>query len=68
MELKKRITKLRRKIIRVGKTSKAVILPEDWLTWVEERFGEVPSEVDIEVDEELKIKPVIRAELAAVAK
>jgi NADH:ubiquinone oxidoreductase subunit len=59
---------LRRKIIRVGKTSRAVILPEDWLTWVEERFGEVPSEVDIEVDEELKIKPVIRAELAAVVK
>jgi antitoxin component of MazEF toxin-antitoxin module len=59
---------LRRKIIRVGKTSKAVILPEDWLTWVEEKFGEAPSEVDIEVDEELKIKPVIRAELAAVAK
>jgi NADH:ubiquinone oxidoreductase subunit len=59
---------LRRKIIRVGKTSRAVILPEDWLTWVEEKFGVVPSEVDIEVDEELKIKPVIRAELAAVAK
>ena len=51
---------LRRKIIRVGRSSRAVILPEDWLDWVEERFGVAPSEVDIEVDEELKIKPVVK--------
>jgi antitoxin component of MazEF toxin-antitoxin module len=48
-----------RKIIRVG-TSRGITLPEDWLKWLEMRFGEAPKEVFVEVDEELRIKPVVK--------
>jgi antitoxin component of MazEF toxin-antitoxin module len=51
---------LRRKIIRVG-SSRAVTLPQDWLGWVEERFGVVPREVEVEVrGEEISLRPVTR--------
>jgi antitoxin component of MazEF toxin-antitoxin module len=50
-----------RKIIKVG-TSRGITLPEDWLEWVERKLGAPPSEVLIEVDEELKIRPVIKVE------
>jgi hypothetical protein len=48
-----------RKIIRVG-TSRGITLPEDWLRWVERQHGVTPSEVLIEVNEELRIRPLIK--------
>jgi hypothetical protein len=48
-----------RKIIRVG-TSRGITLPEDWLRWVERQHGVAPSEVLIEVNEELRIRPLIK--------
>jgi hypothetical protein len=47
-----------RKIIEVG-TSKAVTIPKDWLEYYEKEYGRPIEEVAIEVDEVLKIYPLI---------
>lgn len=48
-----------RKIIDVGKTSKAVILPKSWLDYYEKEKGKSIEEVTIEVNEILKIAPFL---------
>jgi len=47
-----------RKIIQVG-TSKAVSIPKSWLAYYEKQTGQKITEVAIEVNDVLKIKPVI---------
>ena len=47
-----------RKLISVGKTSKAVILPKSWLKCCEEKAGHQIKSLAIEVNEVLTIKPV----------
>lgn len=47
-----------RKIIDVGKTSKAVIIPKSWLQFYEKESGEEITEVAIEVNRVLKVSPV----------
>jgi antitoxin component of MazEF toxin-antitoxin module len=49
-----------RKIVKIG-SSRGITLPEDWLRWLEIKFGEKPEAVLIEVDEELRIKPIVKA-------
>ena len=49
-----------RKIVKIG-SSRGITLPEDWLRWLEMKFGEKPEAVLIEVDEELRIKPIVKA-------
>jgi len=51
-----------RKIIQVG-TAKAVSLPAEWLRWIERETGVKPTEVAIEVDQVLIIKPVLPKKL-----
>jgi len=48
-----------RKIIEIGKTSKAVILPKSWLEYYEKKTGQKIEEVAIEVDRVLTIQPLI---------
>jgi hypothetical protein len=48
---------LSRKIIGIGKTSRAIILPKSWLDWHEQRIGPI-NKVAIEVNSELRIKPL----------
>jgi len=48
-----------RKIIEVGKSSRAVILPKSWLTYFETREGCSIDKVIIQVNEELRITPYI---------
>jgi len=50
---------LRRRIFRIG-SSKVVTIPGDWLDWLKAKYGKEPEEVDIEVNNELTIRPVIR--------
>ncbi len=47
-----------RKIIDVGKTSKAVILPKSWLEYCEKDEGKSIDSVAIEVGRVLTIEPV----------
>ena len=49
---------IKRKICRIG-TGYAIFLPKSWLDLVMERHGPV-REVAIEVDDVLKISPIIR--------
>jgi antitoxin component of MazEF toxin-antitoxin module len=49
-----------RKIVKIG-SSRGITLPEDWLRWLEMKLGEKPEAVLIEVDEELRIKPLVKA-------
>lgn len=49
-----------RKIIDVGKTSRAVILPKSWLAYYEKRNGEAIDTVAVEVNEILKISPILQ--------
>jgi antitoxin component of MazEF toxin-antitoxin module len=49
-----------RKIVKIG-SSRGITLPEDWLRWLEMKLGEKPEAVLIEVDEELRIKPIVKA-------
>jgi antitoxin component of MazEF toxin-antitoxin module len=51
-----------RKIIPVGKTSKAVIIPKSWLELYERETGQQIREVKVEVNKILKIQPVISKE------
>jgi len=48
-----------RKIIDVGKTSKAVIIPKSWLEFYEKQKGQPIESVAIEVNKILKISPLI---------
>ena len=48
-----------RKIIKVG-GSKAVTLPTEWLRWVKRKTGQEPTEVAIEVDDNLTIIPIVK--------
>jgi len=48
-----------RKIIEVGKTSRAVILPKSWLEFYEKERGERIEAVTIEVNRVLKIAPFL---------
>lgn len=51
-----------RKIIEVGKTSKAVIIPKSWLEYYEKNEGHTIETVAIEVNRVLKITPMIPKE------
>ena len=48
-----------RKIIEVGKTSKAVIIPKSWLEFYEKQEGQAIKSVAIEVNRVLKIEPIL---------
>lgn len=49
-----------RKIIKVGKTSKAIIVPKSWLKFYEKEAGEEIERVTIEVNRVLKIAPLLK--------
>jgi len=51
-----------RKIIEVGKTSKAIIIPKSWLEYYERQQGQTIDTVAIEVNRVLKITPIIPRE------
>lgn len=51
-----------RKVIAAGKTSRAVILPKSWFDFYERESGHQINFVAIEVNRELRITPIIRAE------
>jgi hypothetical protein len=51
-----------RKVIDVGKTSKAVILPKSWLEYYEKQTGEKIDKVTMEVNRVLKIEPLVEKE------
>lgn len=48
-----------RKIIEVGKTSRAVIIPKSWLEFYEEQEGKTIETVTMEVNRVLKIEPIL---------
>jgi len=48
-----------RKIIKAGKTSRAVIIPKSWLDHAEREAGCRINYVAIEVNRELRITPLI---------
>lgn len=50
---------LTRKIIDVGKTSRAVILPKSWLKNAEREAGTTIKEVAVEVNGCLTIQPIL---------
>jgi len=47
-----------RKVIEIGKTSRAVILPKSWLQYYEKERGKRIETVAIEVNKVLKISPL----------
>jgi hypothetical protein len=49
---------IKRKICKIG-TGYAIFLPKSWLNLIEERHGQV-KEVAIEVDDVLKVAPIIK--------
>jgi hypothetical protein len=51
-----------RKIISVGKTSKAVIIPKSWLTYLESEAGKPIENVAVEVNRVLKITAIVPKE------
>lgn len=51
-----------RKVIKVGETSKAVIIPKSWFEFYEKESGQKINEVSIEVNRELKILPYMPKE------
>ena len=52
-----------RKIISVGKTSKAVIIPKSWLRYYETLQGHEIKTVALEVNQIIKIRPILRRRL-----
>jgi hypothetical protein len=54
-----------RKVIPVGKTSKAVIVPKSWLEGYEREAGQPIQEVSMEVNQVLKIKPILPRKASA---
>jgi len=55
-----------RKIIPIGKTSRAVIIPKSWLQFFEQEAGQPILNVAIEVNRVLKITPIIKENNASV--
>jgi hypothetical protein len=51
-----------RKIISIGKTSKAVIIPKSWLTYLESEAGKPIENVAVEVNRVLKITAIVPKE------
>lgn len=51
-----------RKVIDVGKTSRAVILPKSWLEFFERKAGKEIEHVAMEVNEVLTIMPYLVSE------
>jgi antitoxin component of MazEF toxin-antitoxin module len=49
---------IKRKVCRIG-TGLAVFLPKSWITLIEEKQGAKVEAVTLEVDGELRIKPVL---------
>jgi hypothetical protein len=49
-----------RKVIPIGKTSRAVIIPKSWLQFFEQEAGQPIENVAIEVNRVLKITPIIK--------
>lgn len=49
-----------RKLIAIGKTSKAVILPKSWLRYYEAQAGHPINAVAIKVNKVLQITPLIK--------
>lgn len=54
-----------RKVIPIGKTSRAVIVPKSWLETYEKETGQQIREVAMEVNQVLKIRPVLPRKAAA---
>lgn len=52
-----------RKLIGVGKTSRAVILPKSWLQFIEHKEGQSINHVTIEVNKVLVIAPLLEKKL-----
>lgn len=48
-----------RRIIEVGKTSRAVILPKSWLEYYEQTEGQTIETVAVEVNRHLVITPIL---------
>lgn len=46
-----------RKLLKVGPTSKAVVLPKTWLEFYEQESGKEINNVTMEVNEKLTIEP-----------
>ena len=53
---------LLQKVIRVG-TSRMIVLPSSWLKYNEQKLGEEIVEVAIEVNGDLRIKPLTKDEI-----
>jgi hypothetical protein len=51
---------IKRKICKIG-TGLAIFLPKSWVELLQEKYGNIEA-VAIEVDEILKIAPIIKAE------
>ena len=52
-----------RKIIQVG-SSKAVVLPKDWLDWIQRMTGNLPKEVVMTIkDETIVVEPILKPEV-----
>lgn len=47
-----------RKVVDVGK-ARAVVLPAEWLRYFERAYGSRIEEVTVEVDDELRIRPIL---------
>lgn len=52
-----------RKVIPIGKTSRAVILPKSWLIFFENENDCKVEHVAIEVNKELRITPIMQKEV-----
>jgi len=48
-----------RRVVQVGR-AKAIILPSQWLQWVESESGEPLREVLLEIDSNIVVIPLIR--------
>jgi len=51
-----------RKVIGVGKTSRAVILPKTWIEFFEKETGQKVNHVAMEVDKTITIFPYVNSE------
>ena len=51
-----------RKVISIGKTSRAVIIPKSWLRDIEDKSGETIKKLALEVDGCITIRPIIDSE------
>jgi antitoxin component of MazEF toxin-antitoxin module len=50
-----------RKIRKTG-DSHSITLPKSWLDWIKRETGETPTEVAMEVNDILKVTPIIQKE------